>query len=190
MTVFDFDHDAAGKPPKGFSLAVTGAGPSILWEVRPDSHAPSKPNILAQSGKAEPGENFALAILDGKILQFGEAAVRFKTVNGEEDQAAGIVWRYKDPQTYYVVRANAREDNCSVYRVKQGKRKLLESQSIIVSPYIWHDLRIIFVNDKFTAFFDGELVLGGKDSSFRSGQVGLWTKADSVTYFDDFRVSQ
>lgn len=191
MAEFNFDHEAPGKLPKGFTMAVSGSGPSIHWQIRDDPQAPSRPYILAQSGKADPGENFALALLDGRRLEHGEVAVRFKAVGGEEDQAAGIVWRYQDPQTYYVARVNALEDNCCVYRVKQGKRKLLDEQAVIVSPYTWHDLRLVFVNRNFSVFLDNELVLGGKDKAYLgAGQVGLWTKADSSIRFDDFRVSK
>ncbi len=191
QAVFNFDRDALGKPPQRFSLAVTGEGAEIHWEVRQDPHAPSAPNILVQSGKASPGENFALALLDNVMLDHGEIAVRFKAQSGEEDQAAGIVYRYKDPQNYYVIRANSKEDNVALYRVKKGKRKLLDSKDVIVSPYTWHELRITFAKENYTALLDGELILGGKDSSFKDpGLIGLWTKSDSVMAFDDLRVSQ
>jgi hypothetical protein len=191
MAEYNFDHELPGKLPKGFTPALSGAGPSIHWEIRDDPQAPSRPYVLAQSGKAEPGENFALMLLDGRTLENGEVAVRFKVVAGEEDQAAGIVWRYRDPQTYYVVRANALEDNCCVYRVTKGKRKLLDEQAVVVSPYIWHDLRLVFVNRNFTVFLDNEMIVGGKDKALSGvGQVGLWTKADSSIRFDDFRISK
>jgi len=191
MTLFNFDYDTPGKLPPQFTLAVTGTGSEIHWEVREDPQAPSRPYVLAQSGKADPGENFALALLKGPLLEHGEVAVRFKAVGGEQDQAAGIVWRYQDPQTYYVVRANAREDNCSVYRVKKGLRKLLDEKPVVVLPYTWHELRLIFVGKNYTAFLDGEAVLGGKDKTYLGpGQVGLWTKADSSIRFDDLRVSK
>ncbi len=191
QALFNFDKDALGKPPPRFTLAITGEGPAVHWEVKQDRQAPSLPNVLAQTGAAKPGENFALALLEGIVLAHGEVAVRFKALSGEEDQAAGIVWRYQNPQTYYVVRANAKEDNCSVFRVKKGKRKEIDTQAAIVTPLTWHELRLSFVKENFTVSLDGELVLGGKDKSFRTpGQVGLWTKADSVILFDDFRVSQ
>lgn len=191
VAVFNFDRDALGKPPPHFTLAVTGEGPDIHWEVRRDPHAPSAPNVLVQDGKAKPGENFALILLDDVILNHGEIAIRIKALAGEEDQAAGIVYRYKDPQNYYVVRVNAREDDCALYRVKNGKRTLIDSKSVIVTPLTWHELRITFANDNYTALVGGELILGGKDSSFKgSGLVGLWTKADSQIAFDDFRVSR
>ncbi len=191
QAVFNFDRDALAKPPQRFTAAVTGEAPEIHWEVRQDHLAPSAPNVLVQSGKAKPGENFALLLLDNVVMAHGEIAVRFKALSGDEDQAAGIVYRYKDPQNYYVIRANSKEDNCVLYRVKKGKRKLLDEKNVIVSPYTWHELRVTFANENYTALIDGELILGGKDKSFKDpGQVGLWTKSDSVIAFDDLRVTQ
>ena len=191
QAVFNFDRDALGKPPSRFRFEVTGAGPAIRWEVRQDPRAPSAPNVLIQSGKANPGENFALALLDNVALDHGEIAVRFQALAGDEDQAAGILYRYQDPRNYYVIRASSKEDNCALYRVKKGKIKLLDSKDVIISPYTWHELRITFAKDTYTALMDGELILGGKDSSFKgAGLVGLWTHSDSVMAFDDLRVSQ
>jgi 3-keto-disaccharide hydrolase len=191
MAVFNFDRDPLGKPPPRFTLAVTGQGSGIHWEVVRARHAPSAPNILVQNGTAKPGENFALALLDDVRLDHGEVAVRFKALSGEEDQAAGIVFRYKDPQNYYVIVANAREDTCALYRVKNGKRKPLDSKDVIVTPFVWHELRITFAKGTYTALVDRQLILGGKDSSFTAaGFVGLWTKSDSQIAFDDFRVSK
>ncbi len=191
MAVFNFDRDALRKPPQGFTLAVTGEGSGVHWEVRQDRLAPSAPNILVQSGKANSGENFALALLDNVMLEHGEMAVHFKPLAGDEDQAAGLVYRYKDPQNYYVIFANSGNESCSIYRVKKGKTKQLDSKDVIISPYTWHELRITFAKENYTAFIDGQPVLGGKDSSFKAaGLVGLATKADSVIAFDDFRVSQ
>jgi len=191
LTLYNFDHDMPGKPPPHFSLVVDGQGPKIHWAVKPDPHAPSPPNVLVQDGHAEPGKNFALALLDGVKLQNGEAAVRFRIAAGEERQDAGIVWRYQDAKNYYVVCVSGKDDDCSVYRVRKGKRKLISSNLAIIIPYTWHELRIIFVNDHYTALFNGELVAGDKDSGLReAGQVGLWTQSDSAIQFDDFRVSK
>ena len=191
QAVFNFDRDALGKPPQRFTLAVAGEGPEIRWEVRQDRQAPSAPNILVQSGKAKPGANFALALLDNVMLDHGEIAVRFKALAGEEDQAMGIVYHYKDPQNYYVMTTSSKDDRCALYRMKKGKLKLLDSKSVIVSLLTWHELRITFVKENYTALVDGEAIMGGKDSSFTGpGLVGLWTPSDSVIAFDDFRVSQ
>ena len=125
------------------------------------------------------------------MLDHGEVAVRFKALSGEGDQTAGIVFRYKDPQNYYIIVANSREDACALYRVKKGKRKLLDTKDVIVTPFLWHELRITFAKGTYTALMGKELVLGGKHSGLTEpGLVGLWTKCDSQIAFDDFRVSK
>src|SRR5258708_11029097 len=191
VATFNFDTDSLGKPPSRFTLAITGEGSGVRWEVRRDLHAPSPPNILVQSGKAKPGDNFALALLDGIVLDHGEIAVRFKPLSGEEAESAGIIFRYQDPKNYYVIVANAQEETCSLLRVKNGKRKEIDSKDVIITPLVWHDLHVIFANEKYTALIGKELILGGKDSSLQKpGQVGLWTQSDSQAAFDDFRVSK
>ena len=191
MAAFNFDHDAVGKLPPRFTAAVMGEGPEIHWEVKQDRLAPSAPNVLVQSGKAKPGENFALALLDNVQLDHGEIAVRFKVLSGEEEQAVGIVYRYKDARNYYIIATSAHDDSCAIYQVKKGIRKQIDSQNVIVSPYTWHELHIIFAGPSYTALVDGEAVMGGKDSTFKGpGLVGLWTKSDTVADFDDLRISQ
>jgi hypothetical protein len=141
--------------------------------------------------KTKPGEDYTVGLLNDVLLDHGEVVVRFKTLTTDGDQAAGIVFRYKDPQNYYVIVASAKDESCALYRVKRGKHKIIDSQDIIVSPLSWHKLHITFVQEKFTAFVDGELALGAKDSSFKDpGRIGLWFKSDSQVAFDDFRVSK
>jgi hypothetical protein len=191
VSVFNFDQDALGKPPARFVFAVAQEGPEVHWEVKQEPHAPSPPNVLVQSGRARPGDNFALALLDGVRMDHGEAAVKFKAISGDQAQSAGVVWRYKDPQNFYLAEASAKDDNCSVYRVKKGKCKLLGTQAIIVSPFAWHEIRAVFVDDDYTVLLDGQLAVGGKDSGLKgAGLVGLSTHSDSVMAFDDFHVSQ
>ncbi len=189
LMVYRFDQDRNGQLPKGFIFAVTGKGPSVKWEVRMDETAPSKPNILGQVGYAEGGNNFPLAVLDGVTVRDGEVSVKFKAVGGQEDQAGGLVWRHQDANNYYVARANALEDNYTIYYVKNGKRQSLKSADLKVTPQAWHTLKVVSHKNVFTLYFDGKEVLTTHDNTFsQPGRVGLWTKADSVTYFDDFEV--
>lgn len=191
LNVISLDQDPIGKPPAQFTFAVTGEGQDIHWEVQLDHLAVKRHPLLVQSGKAEAGDNVALALLNGAALQNGEMDVRFKVNSGENDQSAGIVWRYQDPQTYYLARASAKDDSCSVYQVRKGVLKLLDTQQVTIMPYTWHDLRVVFVQKNYTVFVDGELVVGGKDSSFlKAGGVGLCTLSDSAVQFDNIRVSR
>jgi hypothetical protein len=191
LNVISLAQDPIGKPPVQFTFAVTGEGQDIHWDVQLDHLAAARRPILVQSGKAEPGDNVALALLNGVMLQNGEMDVRFKVNSGEDDQSAGIVWRYQDPQNYYLARASAKDESCSVYRVKKGMLKLLDTQQVTVMPYTWHGLRVVFVQKNYTVFVDGELVVGGKDSGLmKAGKVGLCTLSDSAVHFDDIRVSR
>jgi len=190
QTLINFDHDAVGKIPLHFTLAVTGKGPDVHWEVRQDAHAPSLPNLLIQSGAAEPGDNFALLLADGFRMEQGEIAVRFRPMAGEVNQAMGIVFRYRDPQNYYVIEGDSRGDQCRLISIKNGKKKIIDSQEVVITTLTWHELRIVFSKNKFTAAVDGELILGTKDSSLQGpGQVGLWTVSDSSIAFDDLRIT-
>ncbi len=139
----------------------------------------------------KPGEDYSVGLLNDILLDHGEVAIRFKTLTTEGDQAAGIVFRYKDPQNYYMMIASAKDEMCALYRVKGGKRKKIDSQDVIVTPLTWHKLHITFVQENYTAFVDGELALGVKDSSFKDpGRIGVCIKSGSQIAFDDFRVSK
>ena len=140
-----------------------------------------------------------MAIWDGASLQDGELSVAFKTVDGSIDQAAGIVWRYQDPNNYYIVRANALENNVVLYKVENGIRssiapKSLPSRSYGVKHSIptgrWNTLKVTFSGAKVAVFLNRERLFEAEDATFqKSGKIGLWTKADSVTYFDDFTIA-
>ena len=142
---------------------------------------------------------FPLAVWDRSAIRDGEVSVTFKTVSGMVDQAAGIVWRYQDPNNYYIVRANALENNVVLYKVENGVRlsiapKGLPSRSYGVKREIprrrWNTLKIAFKDASFTAFLNEERLFETEDRTFtKAGKTGLWTKADSVTYFDEFTVT-
>jgi hypothetical protein len=141
--------------------------------------------------KAKSGDDAALGLLDVKPVDHGEVVVRFKTRSTDGDQAAGIVFHYKDLSNYYVMVASAKDESCTFYRVRDGKRKKIDSKDVIVSPLAWHEFRVIFTQDKYTALVDGELVLGAKDSSFTTpGLLGLWAPTGAQIDFDNLRVSR
>jgi len=193
-----FDSDAVGSVPASWTVAMTHTGGAPKWEVLRDDTAPSKPNVLAQTSTDRTGGRFPLAIYETADLTNGAVMVKFKPVSGSGDQAAGIVWRYKDPDNYYIVRANALEDNVVLYKVEAGKRISLAPKGTPAKTYgvkhpvlkqIWATLRIEFQGNLFTVLYDGKKLFEVEDGTFPgSGKVGLWTKADSVTYFDDFRI--
>ena len=191
-----FDSDSTGKAPSGWSIAMTHAGGAPNWSVIRDETAPSPPNVLAQLSNDPASARFPLAILDGFDAVDGAVRVKFKTVSGKGDQAAGLVWRYRDADNYYIARANALENNVVLYKVEKGQRTALAPKGTPPNTYgvkhtvpsgTWCELSVEFRGNLFTVGFNGQKLFDVEDATFtESGKVGLWTKADSVTYFDDF----
>jgi hypothetical protein len=178
----NFDTDQSGAAPKGWTLTKTGKG-EPKWTVEKDETAPSKPNVLKQSGEA----TYPVALRDDTNLKQGFVEVKFKAVSGKEDQAGGVIWRAKDADNYYVARANALEDNVTIYHTVKGKRTEKMRAKMKVAPNQWHTLRVDFSGNRFQVLFNGKTALEWSDDTFSgAGKVGLWTKADSVTLFDDF----
>ena len=177
-----FDTDPLGAPPPGWTAGVTGRG-SHHWSVEPEGSAPSKPNVLKQSGKGD----FPWCVVRGATLENGSVQVRFKPIAGKEDQAGGIVWRWKDGDNYYVARANSLEDNVSLYYTQNGRRNTIKYVPAPVAAREWHTLAVEFAGTHIRVSLDGKAYIELDDSNLTGpGAVGLWTKADSVTLFDDF----
>lgn len=177
-----FDQAQPGSPPSDWTCGVTGRG-APKWLIEADASAPSKPNVLKQSGSGA----FPWCVKKDVAIADGFVEVKFKPVAGKEDQAGGVVWRAKDADNYYIVRANALEDNVTIYHTIKSKRVSFKSVNTKVAPATWHTMRVDFVGNKFTVTFDGKKVIEATDDSFTdAGKVGVWTKADSVTLFDDF----
>jgi hypothetical protein len=178
----NFDEAKTGEAPAGWTATKTGKG-EPKWTVEKDDSAPSKPNVLKQSGEA----TYPVCIKDDTNLKDGFVEVKFKPVSGKEDQAGGVLWRAKDADNYYIARANALEDNVTIYHTIKGKRVSFKNVNTKVTSGVWHTLRVDFAGNKFTVSFDGKKVIEASDDSFSdAGKVGVWTKADSVTLFDDF----
>jgi len=180
--IIHFDDAEPGMPPIGWTSAVTGKG-EAKWTVEKDDSAPSKPNVLKQSGEA----TYPVCIKDDTSLKDGFVEVKFKPIAGKEDQAGGVIWRCKDKDNYYIARANALEDNVCIYHTIKGKRTEKKRTDVKVASGEWHTLRVDFSENHFAVTFDGKKAIEWDDKTFtEAGKVGLWTKADSVTLFDDF----
>ena len=178
----NFDDAKTGAPPTDWTATQTGSG-SAKWSVEKDDTAPSKLNVLMQGGEG----TFPVCIKDDTKLKDGFVEVKFKPVAGKEDQAGGVIWRCKDKDNYYTARANALEDNVTIYHTISGRRVAFKSMNTAVKSGEWHTLRVDFVGNKFVVTFDDKKVIEASDDSFAdAGKVGVWTKADSVTLFDDF----
>jgi len=178
----NFDGDAVGSVPSGWTCGVTGRG-SPRWAVAADPTAPSKSNVLMQSGSG----TFPWCVKSGTSLADGFVEVKFKPISGGEDQAGGLVWRWKDGDNYYVARANALENNVSLYYTERGSRKTIKYVDAPVARGSWHTLRVEFAGTRIAVLLEGKRYIELDDSHIGgAGAVGVWTKADSVTAFDDF----
>jgi hypothetical protein len=173
----------------GFEYQRTGRGAPGSWEVVEDATAVNG-RALAQRSTDRTGFRFPLAIYQPISAKNVEVAVRFKPVAGRVDQAGGIAVRLLTPDNYYVVRANALEDNVRFYRVVNGDRHELRGANLKVAPGQWHTLSLQAVGNRFTIGFDGAELFSVEDSTFiAAGKVALWTKADSVTHFDSMAIT-
>jgi len=182
----NFDRDEVGKVPAGWSIGVTGRG-SPKWLVQSDPTAPSKPNVLMQSGQG----TFPWCVKKDVSIGDGFVEVKFKSISGREDEAGGLVWRWKDGDNYYVARANALENNVSLYHTSRGSRITIKYADAPVPANQWHTLRVEFSGKQIKVLLDGKVYIDLQESHISGpGAVGVWTKADSVTAFDDFSYSE
>jgi hypothetical protein len=181
-TVFNFDADKAGYAPKGWEAAIG------VWKVAADDTAPSKPNVLAQSA-AGPKPQFNVALATATSLKDLDLTVKMKAVSGEIDQGGGPVWRAKDAKNYYVCRWNPLEDNFRLYKLVDGKRTQLATADM-EAPAGWRTIRVVVKGEQIECYLDGKKVIEAKDDTFKdAGKVGLWTKADAATHFDDLMIT-
>ncbi len=177
-----FDKERPGQLPPGWVAGVTGQG-SPQWSIEKDTTAPSKDQVLKQSGSG----TFPWCVKSDVSLADGYVEVKFKPLSGSEDQAGGLVWRWKNGNDYYVARANALENNVSLYYTKNGRRNTLRYVDAPVAGNTWHTLRVEFSGKRIKVALDGRQYIDMEDSHIEgAGAVGVWTKADSVTAFDDF----
>jgi hypothetical protein len=183
-----FESTQTGIAPERWISTLTGSG-APKWTVESDETAPSKSKVLKQSGRA----TYPLLLKNDSSIRDGFVEIKFKAIAGSQDRAGGIVWRAKDANNYYVIRANALEDNVVLYKTVDGVRSPLDivgrkggyGIDIKVPADTWHSLRIDFSGSRFRGSFNGKELFEVEDSTFAdAGKVGLWTKADSVTLFD------
>src|SRR5207244_1068273 len=169
-------------------FALTGQGRPGLWAIKKDDQVHG--NVLAQTDADPTDYRFPVAVYDGFSGKDLDLSVQFKAAAGKGDQGAGLVWRYRDQNNYYVTRCNALEDNCTIYHVVNERRVAFLNQRVKVASNVWHTLRVEASSDHFVVSYDGKQVLDAKDQTFKDpGKVGLWTKADSVIYFDNLLVT-
>jgi hypothetical protein len=185
----DLSRAEPGQEPEGFVAWRTGEGGAARWVVVEDATA-SQGRAIAQMSNERTDYRFPLAVykpFSGKNL---EVRLRFKAVAGSVDEAGGIALRLNTPDDYYVVRANALEDNVRFYRVAKGRRTQIAGTDIKVSAKEWHALALRAEGERFTISFDGKVMFTATDKTLAEpGNVALWTKADSITYFDAIEIT-
>jgi hypothetical protein len=188
--VINFDSSQVGKTPAGWSVEMTNRGPAPRWEIRKDRTAPTQPYVLAQLSSDPSANRAPLAILDNLSLRDGDVSVRIKPVAGHEDPGGGLVWRYRDENNYYLVRTNVALKTVAVDKVENGRRIPVVAGVKHDFPFnAWSILKVSARGNHFQIYIDHRRILQGQDNTFTGpGRVGLCTMADSVTYFDDFRV--
>jgi len=188
--IWSFDRDAAGSVPQGWEVAETaGRGTPATWEVVADATAPSAPNAIAIAKVTNSGRTYNLLIAKDARYKDLEIEVMVKAGTGAEDQGGGPIWRVLDADNYYIARWNPLEDNFRVYYVKDGRRRQIASAAVKADPGTWHQIEIEHEGYRIEASLDGKEIIEVVDSTFaEAGMVGLWTKADAATAFDDLEV--
>lgn len=185
-TTWTFDSATVGEPPAGFSFRRTGSGRPGRWVVRAVGDAPSGSNVLAQEDSDRTDYRFPVAVADGPTFGDVSVTVRCMAVSGRVDRACGIIWRYQNENNYYLTRANALEDNVCWYYVQNGRRVEVKRVHLPVASGVWHSLRADMRGDHVEVYFNGKKLIDVHDSRFTApGKIGVWTKADSHTLFDD-----
>ena len=191
--IFNFENYKTGQLPEDWSQFTTGKDPETKWQIIQDQDN----KVLAQLSDKHPNYHFNIAIYNNLSAKNIDLSVRFKAIKGHMDQGGGLVWRFKDPNNYYVVRTNPLEDNVVLYKVENGVRLDLPlvgkgktyGMNVGKLGQAWNHLRLVTQNELFTVYLNGKKLFEVKDESFKNkGKTGLWTKADAVTYFDDFQI--
>ena len=187
-----FDDLQPGSIPAGVRLAETGAvGTPATWAVVEDPSAPSRPHAFGVVASANDKKTYNLALLEGVRDGDVDLQVSLRAVSGQLNQGGGLVWRAKGADDYYLARWDPLEDNVYIYVVQGGARTALAKADLELDHDAWHVLRVIARSSQIELFIDDTPVLSVEDSTFPlPGMVGLWTKSDAATRFDDLSVAE
>ena len=186
----DFHAGAEGSAPSGWTSYATGGGPPGKWLVQKMDDAPGSKQVVVQTDADSTDTRFPVLIKDQGEFADLDISVRGKAISGKVDQGIGLVFRFRDPKSYYIVRANALEDNFRLYRMVNGQRLQFADANVKVATNQWHTIRVVARGDHITCWFDGKQLIDAHDKTYTAGKIGLWTKADGVIAFDDLNVSQ
>ena len=185
-TIFNFENEEIGKLPAGFSATATGNAKGINWSVVNEGDN----KVVAQQANNS-GSCYNLLVFDKQSYGNFKATVKIKAVSGEEDQGGGLVWRYIDKDNYYIARYNPLENNFRFYKVLSGNRKQLKSIDSEIKSGEWFTMTVEMNGNNISCSLNGNKMIETSDDTFNSaGQIGFWTKADAVTFFDDLDITK
>lgn len=196
--VFDFEKDETGGTPSGFTAALTGGGGPVEWRVQEVDDAPSGRKVVAQLSDDRTNARYPQLVGGDFQARDVDVSVRFKTISGEVDASGGLVFRYADKDNFYVVRANSLEGNVVAYKTENGKRSNIGVKGkgdaygvkVDVPHQKWNTLRVIMKGNLIEIILNDKKLFEVENETFtEAGKVGLWTKADAVTQFDDLRAT-
>jgi hypothetical protein len=188
----DFENVPIGQIPDGWQVEATNPkGKLAVWKVTEDSTAPSGHKVLTLVDASHSfGNTYNLCWTKNISFLNGIISVKFKANSGREDEGGGVIWRAKDRNNYYIARFNPLENNFRIYYVKNGVRRMLASARIALKAHRWHSMKIVVNGNRFEGYLNGKKLLSTTCKVFnKAGGVGLWTKADAATSFDDFQVN-
>jgi Domain of Unknown Function (DUF1080) len=200
VELVDFDKLPPGVAPPDWSFATTHHGQPGRWVVHPDVGAPSPPNVLAQLAPDRFPARYALALYDKGYCKNGDLSAEMKIISGKSTQTGGLVWRYQDPNNYYLLTISADEDTIAAVKVQDGRPTPIAKLgpglkafqvSHKIEPQEWNVLRVAFQATHMTVYFDHRKVMDAEDVTFQKpGKTGLWTRGDTIAYFDNFRIEK
>jgi hypothetical protein len=183
-----FDKQTVGDP-KGFRFFSLAGETLGKWVIKEDFQAVSRPHVLAHTGDT-PGQ-WDFAMLEGPPRGDGEITFSFKAIQGSERLSGGVVWRYQDPKSFYLLELDSEGDALRLYCMKKGKAKCIDTQAVIVTPYRWHTFRLDFIAQTYSVYWDDELAMAGHDKTWLApGAVGLVSDAGSEVSFDNWILRQ
>lgn len=186
VQLWNFDRDQPGKLPSGFHIGTLFDGrPAGDWEVTVSDKAASSPHVLAQLQGKGAEHAYKLLLVQGTESENLDLSVKLLPIDGKADMGGGLIWRATDDRNYYLARANPLEQNIRIYRVVNGVRHMIQNFDHVINVREWHRLRVHMEGCNIQVSFDERPVFRLCDKTFDHGRIGLWTKSDAVTHFDD-----
>jgi hypothetical protein len=189
LQLWNFDSGLPGKVPPGFQIGTLFDGrPAGDWKVIAPDKVTGPPHVLAQLQGKGAEHAYKLVLVQGTESENVDLSVKLLPMDGKADMGGGLIWRATDDRNYYLARANPLEQNIRIYRVVKGVRHMLQNFDHVINVRHWHQLRVRMEGCNIQVSFDEQPAFTLCDETFKKGRIGLWTKSDAVTYFDDLQL--